>query len=312
MTITAVICIMGPTASGKTDLAVELVQRLPCEIISVDSAMVYRGMDIGTAKPNAEVLRIAPHRLLDIRDPAQIYSAGDFQADANNEIIAINNSKRIPLLVGGTMLYFHVLQNGIAALPKADPIIRQQIVQEAEMQGWPALHARLQTIDPIAAQRIHPNDAQRIQRFLEIYEVTQTTPTSWFAEQHSPTLATYNPIFIGLIPSDRSKLHQKIAQRFHLMLQAGFIAEVENLFQRHDLSPELPAIRAVGYRQIWEYLAGELTFDEMQEQSIIATRQLAKRQLTWLKNWDDLHCFESDTPMLAHKVIDLLKQKIQW
>lgn len=301
---------MGPTACGKTELAVELVQRLPCEIISVDSAMVYRGMDIGTAKPGAEILKIAPHRLLDIRDPAENYSAGDFRKDALREINNVIANNRVPLLVGGTMLYFHALQRGIAELPTANPQIRNHITQEAEKHGWQLLHQRLAQIDPIAAQRIHPNDPQRIQRALEIYELTGKTRTEWQTQDSSPQQLPYPVINIALIPADREKLQQKIAKRFQTMLEHGFIDEVEKLVQRGDLHSELPSMRAVGYRQVWEYLAGKLNYAEMQERSIIATRQLAKRQLTWLRGWEDLQIFASEDTNSFVKIYQLLTTKL--
>lgn len=299
------ICLMGPTASGKTDLAVRIVQQLPCEIISVDSAMVYRSMDIGTAKPDAEILRIAPHRLLDIRDPAQNYSAGDFCTDALREIEDILGKGHIPLLVGGTMLYFHSLQNGIAKLPPAHPEIRQQLLQQAEQHGWQNLHQQLQTVDPIAAQRIHSNDPQRIQRALEIYLSTGKPMTQWIQEDSEPSLP-YHILNLALIPEDRSKLQQKIAMRFHQMLQQGFLTEVEKLYQRGDLHPDLPSMRAVGYRQAWDHLAGKITVSEMQERAIIATRQLAKRQLTWLRSWKNIQFFSSENPPNLDKIISII------
>lgn len=307
-----IICLMGPTASGKTALAVELVQHLPCEIISVDSAMVYRGMDIGTAKPTADILAIAPHRLLDIRDPADSYSAGQFCADAKREIDAIFALKKIPLLVGGTMLYFHALQNGLATLPPADPAVRAKILQTAEIQGWTALHQQLQKIDPIAAQRIHPNDPQRLQRALEVHAITGKTLTELCSNNADHLFGT-NIINIALLPDDRLQLQVQIAARFQTMLQQGLLDEVQALYQRGDLVADLPAIRAVGYRQVWDYLDGKLSYAEMQERAIIATRQLAKRQLTWLRNWEEkaelahpLHRFSSHDPQLVDKVISLL------
>jgi tRNA dimethylallyltransferase len=288
----SVICLMGPTASGKTALAVELVKHFPFEIVSVDSAMVYRGMDIGTAKPGAEILAIAPHRLLDIRDPSEAYSAGQFRTDALREIADIISHDRIPLLVGGTMLYFHVLQHGLAQLPQANQEIRQQISDEAEKYSWQVLHERLQKIDPVSAQRIHPNDPQRLQRALEIYELTGKTPTELHEENIASALP-YRFINIAIAPDDRAELHKKIEQRFDQMLQQGFIDEVKKLLQRGDLHPDLPALRAVGYRQAWDYLAGNLTYDQMRERAIIATRQLAKRQLTWLRSWENLHWLAS-------------------
>jgi len=300
---------MGPTAAGKTDIAVELVQKFPCEIISVDSTLVYRGMDIGTAKPSAEILRIAPHHLLDIRDPREAYSAGEFRSDALAAISTILAKGRIPLLVGGTMLYFHVLQQGLAELPVADQAIRDSLTAEAQTLGWVALHERLAKIDPLAAQRIHPNDPQRIQRALEIYLVTGQPATQWF-NAHNNYELPYHVVNLALYPQDRAKLHQRIAQRFQLMLQQGFVEEVAQLHQRGDLHADLPAIRAVGYRQIWDYLTNVLTYAEMQERGIIATRQLAKRQMTWLKSWKNLALFDCDETSKLAKISTFLTEKI--
>ena len=300
-----VICLMGPTAAGKTDLAIELVQRLSCEIISVDSAMVYRGMDIGTAKPNKGILQIAPHRLLDIRDPSEHYSAGEFRDDAIREINNIINNGKIPLLVGGTMLYFHALQQGIAQLPRADQTIRQQLLAEAEQDGWDKLHQRLQNIDPVAATRIHANDSQRIQRALEVYLTSGQTLTE-LCQINTDSALPYHFINFAVMPAERSQLHNNIAKRFHLMLQQGFIDEVKTLYNRGDLHSELPAIRAVGYRQAWDYLAGKLSYEEMLERGIIATRQLAKRQITWLRSWENLIFFESDLKNNLNNMIEVL------
>jgi tRNA dimethylallyltransferase len=300
------IFLMGPTASGKTDLAVSLVKHLPCEIISVDSAMVYRGMDIGTAKPNNEILAQAPHRLIDIRDPAEIYSVGQFYNDVHTEIQKILSIERIPLLVGGTMLYFHSLQQGLSELPEANLQIRQRLNSYAEQKGWPAMHQRLAQIDPKAAQRIHPNDAQRIQRALEVYEVSGYTITAWYAKY--PTKPWTHPtIKLIVAPAERSVLHARIAQRFHTMLEQGFIEEVRSLFERGDLNPDLPSMRCVGYRQVWRYLAGELDYNDLPEMAIIATRQLAKRQMTWLRLQTDALRFDSTEPHLTLKVLKYLK-----
>ncbi len=291
------IFLMGPTASGKTDLAVSLVKYFPCDIISVDSAMVYRGMNIGTAKPNADILAQAPHRLIDIRDPVESYSVGQFCNDARAEIQAIQSNGRIPLLVGGTMLYFHSLQQGLSELPSANPEVRQRLNHEAELNGWPAMHQRLASIDPQAAQRIHPNDSQRIQRALEVYEVSGNTMTTWLAK--TPTQQWSVPtIKLAIAPTQRSVLHARIAQRFNAMLEQGLIEEVRGLFQRGDLNPDLPSMRSVGYRQVWRYLAGELAYADLPEKAIIATRQLAKRQLTWLRSQIDAHWFESTEQVL--------------
>lgn len=304
-----VICLMGPTAAGKTDVAVELSQQLPCDIISVDSAMVYRGMDIGTAKPDATILAIAPHQLIDIRDPAEPYSAADFCHDA---LLAINKSLatgRIPLLVGGTMLYFRALQQGLSDLPSADPELRERLSEEGLRLGWPSLHARLTRLDPISAKRIHQHDAQRIQRALEVIELTGKTLTELYANQ-SVANPNFNFINLALAPSDRKVLHQRIEQRFINMLQQGFIEEVAALRQRGELHPNLPALRSVGYRQVWDYLANLIHFEEMQERGIIATRQLAKRQLTWLRHWNDVVWLESENMALIRNILAIIVNKV--
>ena len=277
-----VLFLMGPTASGKTALAVELVRRLPFEIISVDSAQVYREMDIGTAKPDAETRRIAPHRLVDIRDPAEAYSAGQFRADALREIAAIQAAGHIPLLVGGTMLYFRALERGLAELPTADPALRARLAAERAEQGGAALHARLARLDPAAAVRIHPADSQRIQRALEVYELTGRPLTELCAVSRNESLP-FRIVKWIVAPANRQVLHERIKQRFQLMLAQGFVAEVECLRRRGDLNPDAPSMRAVGYRQVWAYLDGRLDETAMVERGIIATRQYAKRQLTWLR-----------------------------
>jgi tRNA dimethylallyltransferase len=302
-----IICLMGPTASGKTQLAFELSDHLACDIISVDSAMVYRGMDIGTAKPSPSELALCPHRLIDIADPAHIYSAGQFCVDALQEIENTLAAGRIPLLVGGTMLYFRALQQGLSPLPKADPHVRQQLAAEAAALGWPALHYRLSKIDPVAAHRIQINDGQRIQRALEVYELTGMSLTDFCRHTITTTAQSPFPVLnIALIPGDRELLHQRIASRFAAMLRQGLITEVEALYQRNDLNSDLPALRAVGYRQVWHYLAGKLNAEEMKEESIIATRQLAKRQLTWLRSWPNISIFDSQDPKVADKVIKFI------
>jgi len=293
---------MGPTASGKTPLAVELVQRFPLEIVSVDSAMVYRGMDIGTAKPDADTLKLAPHRLIDITDPAQPYSAGEFRVDALREIEDIITHGKIPLLVGGTMLYFRALHQGLATLPKASAEVREALRLRAEQQGWEALHSELAQVDPDAARRISASDSQRIQRALEVYHLTGKNITSWQSEETIP-LRDYRCYHLALMPDDRAQLHERIAIRFQQMLDKGLVDEVKSLYQRGDLSPDLPSIRSVGYRQVWEYLAGRITFDQMREQAIIATRQLAKRQLTWLRSWPDLMKIDHDAAMRIMEAI---------
>ncbi len=277
------ICIMGPTATGKTELALRIAEALPADLISVDSAMVYRGLDIGSAKPDALTLQQYPHRLIDILDPAEAYSAGQFCEHALAEMRAITAAGRLPVLVGGTMLYFNALQNGIAGLPDADPVVRARLDAEATEHGLARLHARLARLDPAAAERIHPNDPQRIQRALEVYEITGKTLTVLHAEQAQKKLP-YRLLKIALMPpGDRAGLRQVIAARFDTMLVAGLIDEVRGLYRRGDLSPELPAIRAVGYRQVWAYLAGDYDYPSMREKAIIATAQLAKRQMTWLR-----------------------------
>lgn len=286
-----VIFLMGPTASGKTALAIELVKRLPCDIISVDSALIYKGMDIGTAKPTLDELTQAPHRLLDIRDPAEAYSAADFRHNALQEIESIVAQGRIPLLVGGTMLYYKALLEGLSPLPPADPLIRQAIEEEAVQFGWQQLHAQLQAIDPTAAARIHPNDPQRLSRALEVYRVSGKTLTE--LTQTKGEGLPYRTLQFAIAPSDRNVLRQRISERFHLMLQQGFEQEVRALYQRGDLNPDLPSIRCVGYRQMWEYIDGQISYDEMVYRGIVATCQLAKRQMTWLRGWQKVTWLET-------------------
>ena len=276
------VLIMGPTATGKTDLAIALAEALPMDIISVDSAMVYRGLDIGTAKPDEATLARAPHRLIDICDPTETYSAGRFRRDAVAEMEQISRASRKPLLVGGTMLYFRALQSGIADLPNADLELRCALEREAGQLGWQHMHRRLQAIDPAAAKRIHPNDPQRIQRALEVYESSGKTLTEYWLEQGRQQLP-YRCIKVALMPLDRVNLRKLIERRFDKMIRDGLIEEVERLYLRRDLDSDLPAIRAVGYRQIWAMLAGEYGFESMRERAIIATAQLAKRQMTWLR-----------------------------
>ncbi|RLU04168.1 MAG: tRNA (adenosine(37)-N6)-dimethylallyltransferase MiaA [Ketobacter sp.] len=308
------IFLMGPTASGKTALAVELVQRFPMDIISVDSALIYKGMDVGSAKPDAATLKLAPHRLIDFLDPAESYSAADFRADALREMAEITANGRIPLLVGGTMLYFKVLREGIAELPPANDEIRRQLLQEAAERGWPALHADLAQVDPEAAERLNPNDSQRLQRALEVYRSTGVTLSQWHRRQKEGGDGSwggnfddfpYRVVNLAVCP-ERAVLHQRIADRFHQMLEEGFFDEVKSLYQRGDLSPDLPSMRAVGYRQAWDCLDGKLSYAEMVERGIIATRQLAKRQITWLRSWKDLHWLDSLDPNLLEKVLKIL------
>lgn len=301
-----VIFIMGPTAAGKTDIAVKLTDIYPMDIISVDSAMIYRGMDIGTAKPPQNILTHSPHRLINICDPNENYSAAQFCNDAYIEIANIFKLKRIPLLVGGTMMYFKALQQGLSPLPSADDNIRQKILQEAEQLGWIALHKKLKEIDPDSAKRIHPNDPQRLQRALEIYEITQQKPSVIYAEKNKSSFP-YRMINIILAPDDREILRERIATRFHNMLQQGFIDEVLQLRARGDLNLNMPSMRSVGYRQVWEYLDGHFTYEEMIEKGIIATRQLAKRQLTWLRTWPDAQWFDS----LDEEVFDKINKYIR-
>ena len=282
------IFLMGPTASGKTGVAVELVQRLPLEIISVDSALVYRGMDIGTAKPDAETLRLAPHRLIDIRDPSEVYSAAEFRHDALQEMQAISARGNMPLLVGGTMLYFRALQQGLSDLPAADAAVRAQLEADAQKYGWQAMHDRLRRVDPQSASRIHPNDPQRIQRALEVYQLTGSSLSELIAAGRQAPPA-YRFLKIVLAPQQRAVLHKRIRQRFDVMLATGFVGEVERLHARPDLNPDLPSMRAVGYRQAWAYLDGALSAEEWIERAVIATRQYAKRQLTWLRSESECH-----------------------
>ena len=276
------ICLTGPTASGKTEVAVSLVRAFDLEIISVDSAMIYRGMNVGTAKPDAQKLRIAPHRLIDIHDPWEPYSAGQFRRDAIQAMSEILAAGRTPLLVGGTMLYFRSLLKGLAALPGADPAVRADIDARAQEQGWPALHERLGQVDPEAAQRISPNDAQRIQRALEVWELTGQTLSEHQAEQEAS--APFEFFVMALLPTDRAVLNYRIGQRFAAMMEAGFLDEVKSLRGDPRINPELPAMRAVGYRQLWKYLDGECSLDEALSQAVAATRRLAKRQMTWLRS----------------------------
>lgn len=275
---------MGPTASGKTDLAIRLRQTLPIEVISVDSALIYKGMDIGTAKPSQAELAAAPHRLIDILDPSESYSVMNFREDALREMADITAQGKIPLLVGGTMLYYKALLDGLSPLPSADPAVRAEIEARAAQQGWPALHAELLALDPTAGRRINPNDSQRINRALEVFYLSGKTMTELTAQQGEAI--PYQIVQFAIAPQDRAVLHQRIEQRFHKMIELGFEQEVRTLFERGDLHPELPSIRCVGYRQMWEYLAGETSLDEAIFKGICATRQLAKRQITWLRGWN--------------------------
>jgi len=291
------IFLMGPTASGKTDLALALARVLPCELISVDSALVYRGMDIGTAKPDRATLDAFPHHLVDIRDPAEAYSAADFRRDALAAMANITARGRIPLLVGGTMLYYKALLEGLADMPGADAQVRGELEARAEREGLAALHAELQAVDPQSAARIHPNDPQRLVRALEVFQVSGVTMTQLRAQQSEAAAQDgglpYTVAQLAIAPAQRQILHERIANRFDLMLEQGFVAEVERLQRRGDLHSEMPSIRAVGYRQVWDHLEGRLTAAQMRERGIIATRQLAKRQFTWLRSWENVHWLDS-------------------
>jgi tRNA dimethylallyltransferase len=282
------VALMGPTAAGKTDLAIALHERLGMEIISVDSALVYRGMDIGTAKPSLEEQARAPHRLLDIRDPAQSYSAADFVRDAQMAMADIVAAGKTPLLVGGTMLYFKALLEGLSPMPESDPQVRAEIEARALRYGWPQLHAELATIDPETADRLHPNHSQRIGRALEVYQISGQTMTALQAVAGTGLAEQYDWRHIAVAPRQRQILHDRIAVRFDKMLNMGFIEEVQGLLQRGDLHQDLPSMRAVGYRQVWQYLQGLNSYEEMRVAGVAATRQLAKRQLTWLRSWHDL------------------------
>ncbi|WP_420535026.1 tRNA (adenosine(37)-N6)-dimethylallyltransferase MiaA [Actinobacillus porcinus] len=282
-TLPTAIFLMGPTASGKTDLAIQLRQHLPVEVISVDSALIYKGMDIGTAKPGKEELALAPHRLIDILDPAESYSAMNFREDALREMTEISAQGKIPLLVGGTMLYYKALIDGLSPLPNADEKVRSEIEAKAELVGWAELHKALEKIDPVSAARINPNDSQRINRALEVFYLTGKSLTE-LTEQKGEGLP-YNVLQFAIAPEDRAILHERIELRFHKMMELGFKAEVEKLFARPDLHLDLPSIRCVGYRQMWEHLQGQYDLDEAVYRGICATRQLAKRQITWLRGW---------------------------
>jgi len=311
------ICLAGPTASGKTACALAIAREHPCEIISVDSALVYRGMDIGTAKPSAAELAAVPHHLIDIRDPLQAYSAAEFVRDATQLIHGITARGKLPLLVGGTMLYFKALFDGLDDMPAANPAIRAELEAQAAAQGWPALHAELARIDPVTAARLAPMDSQRIQRALEVYRISGL-PLSHFHASQGATKSgaahadsTRASGLISLEPLERSWLHARIAQRFDTMLEQGFIDEVRRLRARGDLNPDLPSMRCVGYRQVWEALdafeasgaQGTLPLAELRERGIIATRQLAKRQVTWLRSMPQRHIVAADQPGAVEAVL---------
>ncbi|MDH5445223.1 MAG: tRNA (adenosine(37)-N6)-dimethylallyltransferase MiaA [Gammaproteobacteria bacterium] len=303
-----VICIMGPTAAGKTDLAVELLEHLSAEIISVDSALIYKGMKIGTAMPDDATLARAPHRLINFLDPVEPYSAARFREDALNEIEDVLAKGRIPLLVGGTMLYFRALLQGLSDLPAADESIRKNLEEEMATHGLAAMHARLAQIDPEAAARIHPNDPQRTQRALEVFEATGISMTEWYRRGTDTDPFPYQCIKMALIPGDRARLHERIAKRFHLMLEQGLVDEVRGLYERGDLNLDKPSMRAVGYRQVWEYLEGNYSYEQMVEKGIVATRQLAKRQLTWLRSEQNTHILDPFEGKLTEQALKTLEK----
>jgi tRNA dimethylallyltransferase len=299
------VLLMGPTASGKTGLAVELAARFPFEIVNVDSAQIYRHMDIGTAKPDRAILRRAPHHLIDLVDPTERYSAARFCEDANELLPEIYARDKVPLLAGGTMLYFKTLVEGLSELPAADPDTRLVIDTMAQESGWPALHAELERIDPETAARLQPQDAQRIQRALEVFYLTGQPMSALIARGRAKGSA-YRFVALALQPSERAVLHERIAQRFEIMLELGLIGEVRRLREQFDLNPSLPSMRAVGYRQVWQYLDGEFGLTQLREKAVAATRQLAKRQLTWLRSWDDaehLDCLQDDLLEQASRCI---------
>ncbi len=301
MNLPPAIFIIGPTASGKTGLAMKLMAHFPIELISVDSALVYKDMDIGTAKPTAEELIKAPHRLISFLDPSQSYSAADFRKDALREMQEITVKGKIPVLVGGTMLYYRALENGLAVLPEADPAVRKKLSVEAEEKGWDFLHQRLVDVDPVAGKRIHPNDKQRIQRALEVYELSGKPLTKLHKEAQLDALP-YRLMKIALIP-EREWIRDLAEKRFEMMMKQGFLDEVKALYARKDLHADLPSIRCVGYRQAWQYLEGKLDADEMKERAVIATRQLAKRQMTWMRSEPNITKFDAQNYKLE-AVID--------
>ena len=299
------IFLMGPTASGKTGLAVELAQRLPVEIISVDSALVYRDMDIGTAKPDAATLAAAPHHLIDLIDPTEVYSAARFRDEALALMADITARGRVPLLVGGTMLYFKALRDGLTDLPQADASLRAAIEAEAAAQGWPALHAELARLDPEAGARLQPADTQRIQRALEVVRLTGRPMSAYWRAGRAAELP-YRLLSIALVPADRALLHERIAQRFDAMLGAGLVEEVRHLREKYPLTVTMPSMRCVGYRQVWEYLESGYGRDEMRDRGIFATRQLAKRQLTWLRGMNDISRVEPCAEGVAERVLSMV------
>jgi tRNA dimethylallyltransferase len=304
------ILLIGPTASGKTSLAFELATRFPCDIISIDSAQVFRDMNVGTAKPDSATLARFPHRLIDLITPEQRYSAAQFRSDALREMAAISAAGRIPLLVGGTMLYVKALREGLADLPPADPALRAGIDAEAAERGWPALHAELAQLDPETAARLKPTDAQRIQRAVEVLRISGRRLGSFFAEQQEAALP-FRSLTLALVPADRSELHRRIEQRFDAMLNAGLVEEVLMLRGKYRLDGGLPSMRCVGYRQVWDMLEGALPRAELRDRGVFATRQFAKRQLTWLRGMDDLKLFDPLTSDPAAAVIAAVEAHLQ-
>ncbi len=306
----AAVFLMGPTASGKTGLGIELCEHFPLEVISVDSALVYRGMDIGTAKPDAETLNKAAHRLIDIRDPSESYSAADFRDDALREMQSITAAGKVPLLVGGTMLYFRALEHGLSELPAANPQVRKQLARQAADIGWPAMHEILRQKDPQAASRIHPNDPQRIQRALEVINISGQ-PMSELQARTAGNSLDYRLHKIIISPEPRSVLHKRIEKRFDLMMKNGFVDEMKLLYSRSDLNTDLPSMRAVGYRQAWQWLEGNSTSEQMRDQTIAATRQLAKRQLTWLRRENACLWYDLQTDGVRTEVFAALRKFLE-
>lgn len=304
--VNPIFCLMGPTASGKTTIACELVTLFPMEIISVDSAMIYRGMDIGTAKPGKEELIAAPHHLIDILDPPESFSAARFCDEVNPLIADVFRRGKIPLLVGGTMMYFQVLQQGLSTLPEADGILRRQLLERANQEGWQAMHNELRRVDPQSAGRIHPNDTQRIQRALEVFYLTEK-PLSYFLNNRSQT-EPYRFINMMLFPNERAWLHERIALRFDQMLAQGFIAEVEQLIHQWQLTSQNPSMRCVGYRQALDYLAAKDDFATFRDKGIAATRQLAKRQLTWLRHWPNGRYYTCENPGSRDELVENIRE----
>lgn len=303
-----ILCLAGPTASGKSASTHILAQHWPIEVIVMDSATIYRDMDIGTAKPSAEEQAAIPHHLLDIRDPAESYSAAEFATDATRLIQEIRARGHYPVLCGGTMLYYKALREGLNDLPQADPAIRQQLDERAQEIGWPGMHEELTRIDPATAARLAPRDSQRIQRALEIFHISGKTMSDWLKDKAQPQEGSHQYVTMSLEPEDRSWLHKRIAVRYHDMIEQGLLQEVEKLYQRPDLHPGLPSIRCVGYRQLWSYLDGEVSLDQAIEQAIAATRQLAKRQLTWLRSEPERQQFNCQNPQAAEQIVQAARQ----